>query len=1419
MQAERDQLVRFAFPRLRQELLRHRIHLVDVDLRWGVTSDQNASHACLDLIDQCRPRFLCLLGGRYGWIPEGETRSITEAEIKHGALDLPSSERRHCHFYFRTDAATAAMIEDAPGVFREPSGGTAERKLRELKRAIAKAGFKPRSYVGVWDPGRARLTGLKPLADAIFADLMEDVRNDPSLGEHFRTDVHSRGESDERRLQADDFIERQSEEYVLGSRQRFVDDIFRRFSAAPSSALCISGASGIGKSAFMVNLLAELSKPKRLAKPPMVLCHFVGIGPGSTTVAGIVRRFYAELSGSQGVSASIQGGALEALFHRALQRRCENGPVVIVVDALDQLDAIGNVFSWLPGQLPEGARLLVSAKPGPVLERLREEGRFDEVPLPPLDRTDALEIVTRFCARYGKRLDQTQTEALLGKAGAGIPLYLRAALEELRTLGQYDEISRRIDVLPSSADALFAWMLDRLAADDLFCDAEGRLVARELVCATVACLAAARHGLSQAEIVDLVAPGDPLGNVAALLRLLRPYLMDRGDRIDFYHTQFREAAEAWAPRAGVEARATHAKLAEYFQNLADPGGDQSWRGDRRPLAELLFHRANGDAWEEALGLIQSPAFVGRCNELDCADVLLSDGAAMRRRAAACADGPNDGVAFQLEAMLALNTVERIAGRGGDAELGNLPAARVMTLLSGRIEAFERRGPDAEAADALAADICRHGISNDAVMMAGVRVLAPKHVSAAWRVAVQSRNEAARARALAVCLSAGSVPFEDIRREVERLTTERMRGMVLEAGARLLDQRPVDEVCKWIDGLFSGADEFDVLGRYGRHLATTAPRTLMPVLKELRALSRVHSLSVGCLEASQTALLLSRSLPKPERLAFLESMATSSDDAVDDRAASRARYQLAIELCDLNLERSIEIVCGCRDATDIANAFAVFASRCKKRSEALALAFRAAMLVDKLDPVLVAGASGRRKWRDFFRPWSSGAKTSASAPPWPFASKDPLLDLMSEWTLLHNGGGRGAVRSTMGDRASHSSLAAALSGEFRRAGEPGFADAFRAYAIAQGVAPMSPKALGQFGRERLEASTIVLSDPRAVSLSEYFLIEPGWLAPLNEPPGALATEAGEIAAEISLVDARRAIEAEVVEAMTRTELRVRAPLPSTAAPCAPTISEIEARDRIEALPQALEECGLTGRGFRDAFVLRELQPVFQAWLHMERASLQAHVDRLMSLLHRVWSHKRDDVPVAILDAAAKANLEVGLALQKRSAMPVHVRSPAYVHACRLSACSCKDLAEALALARALVGLRECMADAGIGLARLYDACEAPSKDVLTVFSHAVLGADQRALNAIVGYLDGRFEAMDGERRAALLTTLYDAIGAAKLSSSDDCAGLLGWVPLSPGATDTLLAAFPGQITSLTRGLCRTAGADHELVRRVRDVCAR
>ena len=62
MDAERDWLVKRVFPALRERLQKYRIHLVDIDLRWGVTEEEAQKDQVLDLclqqIDECRPFFL-----------------------------------------------------------------------------------------------------------------------------------------------------------------------------------------------------------------------------------------------------------------------------------------------------------------------------------------------------------------------------------------------------------------------------------------------------------------------------------------------------------------------------------------------------------------------------------------------------------------------------------------------------------------------------------------------------------------------------------------------------------------------------------------------------------------------------------------------------------------------------------------------------------------------------------------------------------------------------------------------------------------------------------------------------------------------------------------------------------------------------------------------------------------------------------------------------------------------------------------------------------------------------------------------------------------------------------------------------------------------------------------------------------------
>ena len=86
--AERDYLIKYIFPELRQWCEKQKLHLIDIDLRWGVTEQEAESgkviELCLEQIDGCRPFFICMLGSRYGWIPNKiERNKVKEETLKH----------------------------------------------------------------------------------------------------------------------------------------------------------------------------------------------------------------------------------------------------------------------------------------------------------------------------------------------------------------------------------------------------------------------------------------------------------------------------------------------------------------------------------------------------------------------------------------------------------------------------------------------------------------------------------------------------------------------------------------------------------------------------------------------------------------------------------------------------------------------------------------------------------------------------------------------------------------------------------------------------------------------------------------------------------------------------------------------------------------------------------------------------------------------------------------------------------------------------------------------------------------------------------------------------------------------------------------------------------------------------------------
>jgi hypothetical protein len=665
----------------------------------------------MDEIDRCHPRFICMLGGRYGWMPppkevpddfmselladrtragkltagqrdaltdlydrddesgayrlrarpaakaevevweakrniavevlqraelEGAERSITASEVHYGALerlDKPTFR----YFYFRDPDVTNSIPEPHAADYREKAESFAETALEALKGRVRDEntqGLVPTApgtverrklpfyeYPCRWDDDSKRIVDLWDFGQRVLDDLRQSVDAEFGTAPPEELDVFA-----EENAALEAFVETRLERYVVGDRRPILDALRAHAEAGGGNGyLCLVGEPGSGKTAllgkFYRDYLHDLDE--RGADDVLVVPHFVGVN--ATNVREMLRRLCHELATGAGIQEEVPADydGLRDAFPDFLEKAGDAKRVLLLIDAVNQLDPTHNARSmtWLPDRLPENVRVVLSALPGPALEALDARAQPpSKLALEPLSEADATAIMEQFLQRYRKTLDGEQRGELLAKRDAGNPLYLLTALEELRTLGTYEEITDRIRELPDEVQPLFAWILERLERDPGFRDADGRSIGEDLVRRYTSYLSLGRSGMAQAELVDLVAPAadregarpDPQGNVAALRALLLPYLMRRGELLDFYHGQTRAAVQIRYLQEESDRLTAHRTISDYFRRQADPVADLSWTGDSlRGLSELPFHLTEAGEWDEVHDILTNFRFLER----------------------------------------------------------------------------------------------------------------------------------------------------------------------------------------------------------------------------------------------------------------------------------------------------------------------------------------------------------------------------------------------------------------------------------------------------------------------------------------------------------------------------------------------------------------------------------------------------------------------------------------------------------------------------------------------------------------------------------------------------------------------------------------------------------------------------------------
>ncbi|XP_070200834.1 NACHT and WD repeat domain-containing protein 2-like isoform X2 [Littorina saxatilis] len=360
--------------------------------------------------------------------------------------------------------------------------------------------------------------------------------------------------------------------------------------------LVLYGKSGSGKSAILSKTAKEVNKWFRGGDQDIrVLLRFVGTTECSSNARILLHSLCMQLCYIFGNTPSEVPsdfkGLLNDLEHRLHQAQAER-PLVLIIDGVDALssDHDGRKMTWLPRDLPEHVKIIVSTLPEdkfeclPSLKKLLSGKDDCFVEVPELPEVDAAAMVNHWLHTGGRCLTTHQSDVLMTTfAKCPVPLFLKIAYNETLQWKSYSkpDMCKLADGVKKLGTLRFA----RLERDH----------GEPLVRRALGYITAGRHGVTISELEDLLslddAVMDEVDNIyrpskrrlppLLWMRLLEDvsdlvteYAADNVKTVRWAHSQFHEAAKERYLDQRDKAPSYHKALAEYFMG--------TWAGKPKP---------------------------------------------------------------------------------------------------------------------------------------------------------------------------------------------------------------------------------------------------------------------------------------------------------------------------------------------------------------------------------------------------------------------------------------------------------------------------------------------------------------------------------------------------------------------------------------------------------------------------------------------------------------------------------------------------------------------------------------------------------------------------------------------------------------------------------------------------------------------
>ncbi len=605
MHAERDLLHNEVVPALMERFSRYHIRLDMVDLRWGVDTPDDRSEqentfkilqVCFDEIDRSYPFFLGLIGERYGWIPNAQVienavlgyefewrgqnkdSSMTELEMQYALQRFTDED--HCLFFLRNGLSPEDMDDPHIRSVYFPEDPVQKERCDRLKCFLRQE--RPKDvfeYTCSWDRERNTVVGLEGLRNTLIAELGRIIEQD--LGqEHDRTVHDPFGE--QVALQQAVLQDLQQNVYgreaELGHLWHFVTD-----PSVQKKEMAVVAPSGLGKSSLMAAFCQRLSEQGIRTIP-----FFAGINEQSQRFSFLAEYCYGSLNPEKRAALSAMDyGELKKQLLSELTDAVQKGPVVILVDALDQFDPCRQLdeLDWIHDQIiPKGVKVIYSCLPD--LEYVFRHRSADIYRLEALELSAVRMAATGIARSMHKELSEQTLSLLEQKTSSDqrpaccVPIYLVSLLELLCSF-DFDDFTRIAEQESNSnltpAQAIQSYIAQTIRSvggelSDLLSalTAKGAGQLGRKFHMITALMTESPYGITEAEITGITA-GLGIAVTAAdfslYRRIFRMHLQQRQDGSWYFtHAVFRR--ELTPQLSPSEQGALWTAAAEYYEGLA-----------------------------------------------------------------------------------------------------------------------------------------------------------------------------------------------------------------------------------------------------------------------------------------------------------------------------------------------------------------------------------------------------------------------------------------------------------------------------------------------------------------------------------------------------------------------------------------------------------------------------------------------------------------------------------------------------------------------------------------------------------------------------------------------------------------------------------------------------------------------------------